>query len=70
MITGSRRSTTSRAGSSGPRQSKRSPSSSSRFGKPMAADDHHLVAVELLDGWQPVGHHLAQLREDQIEDLL
>ena len=35
----------------------------------VAADDHQLVAVELLDAGALVRHHLAQLRQDQIEDL-
>ena len=35
----------------------------------VAADDHELVAVELLDAGTPVGHDLAQLRQDQVEDL-
>ena len=37
--------------------------------KAVAADDHHLVAVELLDAGSSIGHDLAQLREDQVEDL-
>ena len=35
----------------------------------MATDDHHLVAVELLDGGRSIRDHSAQLRQDQIEDL-
>ena len=37
--------------------------------KAVAADDHHLVALELLDAGSSIGHDLAQLRQDQIEDL-
>ena len=37
--------------------------------KAEAADDHHLVAVELLHGGGSIRHDLPQLREDQIEDL-
>ena len=37
--------------------------------KAEAADDHHLVAVELLDGGGSIRHDLPQLRQDQIEDL-
>ena len=35
----------------------------------VAADDHGLVAVELLDARTPVGDDLAQLRQDQVEEL-
>ena len=35
----------------------------------VAADDHQLVAVELLDAGTSIGHDLAQLRQDQIEDF-
>ena len=35
----------------------------------LAADDDELVAVELLDAGTPVRDDLAQLRQDQIEDL-
>ena len=35
----------------------------------MAADDDHLVAVDLLDAAAVVRDDLAQLRQDQIEDL-
>ena len=37
--------------------------------KALAAHDHELVAVELLDRGARVGHHLAQLGQNQIEDL-
>ena len=37
--------------------------------KAMAADDHHLVALELLDAGSSVGHDFAQLRQDQVEDF-
>jgi hypothetical protein len=37
--------------------------------KAIAADDHHLVALQLLDAGSSIGHYLAQLRENQIEDF-
>ena len=37
--------------------------------KAVPADDHHLVAVELLDGGGSVGHHFAQLGQNQLEDI-
>ena len=36
----------------------------------LTPDDHQLVAVELLEARTLIGHHLAELRQDQIEDLL
>ena len=33
----------------------------------LAADDHELVAFQLLDAGTSIGHHLAQLRQDEIE---
>ena len=36
--------------------------------KAVAADDHHLVALELLDAGSPIRHDLAQLGKDQIDD--
>ena len=36
----------------------------------LAADDHELVAVQLLDAGTSIGHHLAQLRQDEIEYLM
>ena len=35
----------------------------------LAADDHELVAVQLLDAGTSIRHHLAQLRQDEIEYL-
>ncbi len=35
----------------------------------MDADDHQAVAVELLHAGALIGHHLAQLRQDQIDYL-
>jgi hypothetical protein len=37
--------------------------------KAVATDDYHLGSVELLDAGSSIRHHLAQLREDQIDDL-
>ena len=35
----------------------------------VAGEDHELVAVELLDAGTSIGNDLAQLRQDQVEDL-
>ena len=40
-----------------------------KVGKAVSADDDHLVAVDLLHAAAVVGNHLAQFRQDQVEDL-
>ncbi len=69
MITVSCRSTSSQAGSSGPLAAVAMPEQFVEVRIALAADDDELVAVELLDAGTPVGDDLAQLRQDQVEDL-
>ena len=68
-MTVSCRSTSSRAGSSGPVHAVAMPEQLVEVRIAVAADDHGLVAVELLDARTPVGDDLAQLRQDQVEEF-
>ena len=63
------RSTSSQAGSSGPLHAVAMSEQFVEVRIAVAADDHQLVAVELLDAGTPIGHDLAQLRQDQVEDF-
>ena len=68
MIIVSRCSITSRADRVGRAPVEALPDQLVEVRKALAAHDHEVVAVDLLEGCALVGDHLAQLRQDQVED--